>query len=166
MHRFYIDTHTYTHTHTHIHQSHSHPFSISERKKKHICLPQMWKYMRLSAQWLERALLKDKGKSRGKALLRNREGVRRRFEGCNFVPINFSAQTFWEINRAWRICGAWGVVERREHWCVCLCVFVSVCWRYSGLLMLVERGFISGGWKKPIKNGALKSPTRDRLFTD
>lgn len=120
-HAHILHRHTHTHTHPHIHQSHSHPFSISERKRKHICLPQMRKCVRLSAQWLKRAVGKDKGKIRGKGLPRNREGwkgVRRRFERCNFVPINFPAQTFWAINRAWRLCG---VVGRRGIG-VCLCV--------------------------------------------
>lgn len=61
--------------------------------------------------------------------------MRRSFEGCNLVLINFSTQTFWEISRAWQVGGAHVLVRKRENWYTCMYV--------SFLLMLFAVVF---GW--------------------
>lgn len=114
--RFYIDTR--------IRQSHSHPFPISKRKRNTLASYKCKKSVCLSAQKGFLNEQRQRKKQGITASLRNREGVMRGFEGCNFVPINFSAQTFWELNGAWWVYGTRGVVGRRGHWCVYVCVCV------------------------------------------
>lgn len=107
------------HIQTCIHQSGSHPWEKKEAcwhatNVKKLCRPIS------STTW--KSSLKRQRETWRESLTEKKMGGRwwEGLKGCNFVLINFSAQTFWEINRAWWVCGAWGVVGRRDYWYVCV----------------------------------------------
>lgn len=79
----------------------------------------------ISSMAFERAVWKrQREKSEGEPCRGIKRGVRRRFEGCNFVPIKFFRSNILGDQQS--VESVRGVVERREHWECLLMVFTVV----------------------------------------